>query len=58
MIFHVNKTALKSIPGEEGDECGEWEADVLEEGSEGGQSGDLLLQQGQKAVDGQQKQTL
>ena len=58
MIFYVNKTALKSIPGEEGDECGEWEADVLQEEGEGGQPGDLLLEQGYKAVDGQQQQTL
>ena len=57
--FYVNKTALiRNIPREEGDECGEWEADVLQEEGEGAQSGDLLLQQGHEAVDGQQQKTL
>ena len=55
----MNKTALiRNIPREEGDECGEWEADVLQEEGEGAQSRNLLLQQGHEAVDGQQQKTL
>jgi len=45
-------------PREEGDEYSDWDADVLQEVCEGGQAGDLLLQQGEKAVDGQQQKTL
>ena len=49
----MQKSWLTSIPREEGDEYSDWDADVLQEVCEGGQAGDLLLQQGEKAVDGQ-----
>ena len=54
----MEKSRLTSIPREEGDEYSDWDADVLQEVCEGGQAGDLLLQQGEKAVDGQQQKTL
>ena len=54
----MQKSRLTSIPREEGDEYSDWDADVLQEVCEGGQAGDLLLQQGEKAVDGQQQKTL